>query len=198
MSVLGQVMIEIILVIAMAIMARKGHGRGRRRPMGRYIRGNIDLDVDLGALAAKTIVALAMQQTVTERTLVSSIVMQWSMIGKTIADNQGPIMVGVAHSDYTAAEIEAWLENTTTWAEANQIGREISSRKIRRVGVFPEGGASLSTQVLNDGKPVKTKLNWILNAGQTLDVWAYNNGSAALATTTPNVVVSGHANLWPR
>ncbi len=186
------------ILITLVIMARKGRSGGRRRPMGRYIRGNIDLDVALGTLAAKTLIALAMQQTVTERSLISSIVLQWSLIGKTIADNQGPIMVGVAHSDYTAAEIEAWVENTTTWAESDLVGREISGRKIRRVGVFPEGGQSLSTQVLNDGKPVKTKLNWILNAGQTLDVWAYNNGSAALATTDPNVVVSGHANLWPR
>ncbi len=190
-------MIELILLIAMAMMARKGRSGGRRRPMGRYIRGNIDLDVALGTLAAKTLTALAMQQTVTERSLISSIVCQWSLIGKTVADNQGPIMVGVAHSDYTAAEIEAWLENTTTWAEADQVGREIAGRKIRRIGVFNED-VTLATQVLNGGRPVKTKLNWILNAGQTLDVWAYNNGSAALATTDPNVVVSGHANLWPR
>ncbi len=189
-------MIAIAVITGFIGLAKRG--RGKRRSMGRYIRGNIDLDLALGTLAAKTLVALAVNQTVTERTWLSSVVLQWSLIGKTIADNQGPIMVGIAHSDYTAAEIEAWIENTTTWAEADLVGREISGRKIRRVGVFPEGGQSLSTQVLNDGKPVRTKCNWILNAGQTIDVWAYNNGSAALATTDPNVVASGHANLWPR
>ncbi len=166
--------------------------------MGRYIRGAIDEDMALGTLAAKTLVIQTFADSVTERTLVTSVMLQWSMIGKTISDNQGPIMVGVSHSDYTAAEVEAWIERQNSWKEADLVAREISGRKIRRVGVFPEGGASLSTQVLNDGRPVKTRLNWILNAGQSLDFWAYNNGSAALATTDPNVVVSGHANLFPK
>ncbi len=189
-------MLEILVTaIAMLVMARKTPRR--KRAMGRYIRGNIDLDSALGTLAAKTLLTFPVSSTVSERTLISSVVAQWSLIGKTIADNQGPIMVGLAHSDYTAAEIEAWVEQQGSWAEADLVAREISSRKIRRVGVFSEA-ASLGASTLNEGRPVKTKLNWILNAGQTLDVWAYNNGSAALATTDPNVVVSGHANLWPR
>ncbi len=166
--------------------------------MGRYIRGAVDEDMNLGSLAAKTLVIQAFGDVVTERTLITSLDAMWSMIGKTIADNQGPIMVGVSHGDYTAAEVEAWIERQDSWKEADLIAREITGRKIRRVGVFPEGGASLSTQVLNEGRSIKTRLNWILNVGQTIDFWAYNNGSAALATTLPNVVVSGHVNLFPK
>ncbi len=166
--------------------------------MGRYIRGAVDEDMALGTLAAKTLIIQTFGNVVSERTLVSSLDALWSLIGKTVADNQGPIMVGVAHSDYTAAEVEAWIEQQNSWLEADLVAREITGRKIRRVGVFPEQGQDLSTQVLNDGKPIKTKLNWILNAGQSLDFWAYNNGSAPLATTDPNVVLSGHVNLWPR
>ncbi len=190
-------MLEILVVMAVLAILMAKHPRGKRR-MGRYIRGAIDEDMNLGTLAAKTLITQVFGNTVTERTFVSSIVALWSLIGKTIADNEGPIMVGVAHSDYTAAEIEAWIEQSNSWEEADLVSREISGRKIRRVGVFDESGPSLGTQVLNSGKPVTTKLGWILNAGQTLDLWAYNNGSAALATTAPNVVASGHANLWPR
>ncbi len=190
-------MLEIlVIVIAMLVMAKKKPQRRRR--MGRYIRGAVDEDMALGTLAAKTLVIQTFGNTVTERSLVSSVQLLWSMVGKSVADNQGPIMVGLCHSDYTAAEVEAWIEQQNSWQESDLVAREISGRKIRRVGVFPEQGADLSTQVLNDGKPIKTKLNWILNAGQSLDFWAYNNGSAALATTDPNVVISGHANLWPR
>ncbi len=196
-------MIEIfILTIILVMMAKNGRRSPYRntnwkKQMGRYIRGNVDLDMALGTLNPKTLTAQAVSQTVTERTFLSSVVLLWSLIGKTVADNQGPIMVGIAHSDYTAAEIEAWIENQASWAEADLIGREINRRKIRRVGVFNED-VSLATQVLNQGQPQYTKCNWILNAGQTIDIWAYNNGSVALATTDPNVVVSGHANLWPR
>ncbi len=190
-------MLEILVVMAVlfAIMMAK-HGR-RRRSMGRYIAGAIDVDFALGTLAAKTLAVLAVSDVVSERTYISSIDCLWSMIGKTVADNQGPIMVGVAHSDYTAAEIEAWIERTNSWKEADLVSREISSRKIRRVGIFNED-VDLGTQVLNNGRIIKTKLGWILNSGQTIDVWAYNNGSVALGTTDPNVVVSGKANLWPR
>ncbi len=50
--------------------------------------------------------------------------------------------------------------------------------------------------VLNDGKPIKTKLNWILQEGQTLAFVGYNMGSVQVQTTTPDVRILGHANLW--
>ncbi len=190
-------MLEILVIMAAVVimMARKPR---RRRAMGRYIRGSVDEDMALGTLAAKTLVIQAFGDVVTERTLVTSLVAQWSLIGKTVADNQGPIMVGVSHGDYTAAEVEVWIERQNSWKEADLVAREISGRKIRRIGVFTQQGIDLGAMTLNGGRPVKTKLNWILNAGVTIDFWAYNNGSAALATTDPNVVVSGHVNLFPK
>ncbi len=168
--------------------------------MGRYIRGNIDLDFALGTLAANTLIAQATQDQVGERTLVTSVIATYALSGFTVGDNIGPIEVGLAHSDYTAAEIEAFVERGSSWNEGDQIDREISSRKIRRIGVFQNDGASgdLSRAVLNDGKPIKTRLNWILNAGQGLDFWVYNTGGSAVGTTDPNCHVVGHANLFPK
>ncbi len=136
--------------------------------------------------------------TVTERTYLSSVVLRWALKNFTQGAGDGPIMVGVAHSDYTSAEIEEWLENLSSWKEADLIGQEVAKRKIRMVGVFVTPATVNDAAVLNDGKPIRTKCGWILTQGQTLRVWAYNLGTSALATTVPDVRAEGHANLWPK
>jgi len=114
----------------------------------------------------------------------------------TVGDNIGPIMCGIAHSDYSDAEIEAWIESSTkSWNRGALAEQEIDNRLIRRVGIFTPI-VSLGAEVLNDGKPIKTKLNWPLMSGQGLKVWAYNMGSSPLATTDPNFHVQGHVNLF--
>lgn len=185
----------IILVIVLTIaMARSGRGRA----MGRYIRGEVDEELTIGGLTTRDVVSVVFDETVNERTLISSLVASYSMDEWTPTANAGPIMVGIAHSDYSAAEIEEWIENTGSWDEGDLVNQEVGKRKIRKVGIFPDTGNVLSNEVLNDGKAIKTKLNWILNQGQTLQVWAYNLGGASVATTTPSIHVEGHANLFPK
>lgn len=176
-------------------MAKK-HPRKRR--MGRYIKGNVDERLDLGTLAGATLVAVAFDDAVTERTLISSLKATWSLKDVTPVENSGPILVGIAHSDYTAAEIEEVIEATGSWDEGNKVTREVMGRQVRIIGTFRDRGVPLETVVLNDGRPIKTKLNWILTTGDTLDLWAYNLGTAAVATTDPQMHVEGHVNLWPR
>lgn len=166
--------------------------------MGRYIRGNVDEELALTTLAPKDVVGATFDEAVNERTLVSSLVATWSIGNWTPVANAGPIVVGVAHGDYTDAEIEEWLEQTGQWNEGNLVSREIGARKIRQIGTLESPEAATGSRSLNDGRAIKTKLNWILNQGQTLRVWAYNSGSAAVATTAPSVTVNGHVNLWPR
>jgi len=191
----GLMLLIYITLIAMLAMARKPR---KKRPMGRYIRGNIDADTALGTLAAQTGIRTALAAVVTERTLVSSIVCTYGLQGFTVTDNVGPVVCGVSHSDYSLVEIEQWIEQTTgAWAEADLVAQEISKRKIRRIGTFAPP-LSLATVSLNDGKPIKTKLNWILNSGQTLAFWVYNQGSVAIGGTDPDFHATGHANLWPR
>ncbi len=166
--------------------------------MGKYLRGNCDEVLSLGTLAGSTALEGAFGQTVNERTLVSSIVATYTLSGMTPAGSVGPITVGVCHGDYTSAEIEAWIENTGSWNETDLPAQEIAGRKIREIGVFDVPADALSAAVLNDGKPIKTKLNWILTQGQTLNLWAYNSGSLPLATTVPVVRAQGHVNLFPK
>ncbi len=172
--------------------------RRRRRSRGRYIKGAIDETLDLGTLASKTLIANVFDETVEERTRVSSIDATWSLADFTPGAGDGPILCGVAHSDYSAAEIEEVIENTGSWTEGSKTEQEIAKRLVRIVGVFTEAdaAASINQVALNDGLPIKTKLNWILNGGDTLKVFAYNMGDSALATTDPDLHVYGHANLW--
>ncbi len=107
-------------------------------------------------------------------------------------------MVGVAHSDYTAAEIEEWIETTGSWDEGDLVQQEIAKRKIRRCGIFDGPSDANNTAVLNEGAARRTKCGWILNLGDGLNQWAYNMGTGDLATTSPVVRVQGHANLWPQ
>jgi len=166
--------------------------------MGKYIRGNVDEGLALGTLAALTLVGSDFDEVVNGRTLVSSIVTRWTVENWTAIAQSGPLLFGVAHGDYSDAEIEEYLEATQSWNEGDLLAQEVSKRKIRRIGVITAPPTAAESAVFNEGRAKKTKLNWILNDGETMKLWAYNTGSAALATTAPVMRTSGHANLWPR
>ncbi len=198
-------MIEILLLLVFVLMARKARGsyraRSRRRGrMSRYLKGNVNETLTLTTLAALTLVSVPMDETVNERTYVSSILATWIMTKFTPGADDGPIMVGLAHSDYSDTEIEEYIETVGSWNEGDVVQtREVAKRMIRKVGVFRWRATDVNDfAILGTGRPIKTKLGWILNQGQTLKIWAYNMGSSALATTAPVVFTEGHANLWPR
>ncbi len=176
-------------------MAKKGR---RNRKFRRYIRGQVDESSLGGTLAALTVVSTVFDETVNERTFVSSLKAAWSLDNWTPTSGAGPVLVGVAHSDYTDAEIEAFIETTGSWNETDQIAQEVGKRKIRVVGIFKGPADALTFEHLNDGNQFTTKLGWILTQGQTLRLWQYNMGASAYATTNPNVRIEGHANLWPQ
>ncbi len=175
----------------------KTHGKGRGRKFRRYLKGIINQVFQLGTLATKDVASVVNGDTVTEKAWLSSVVLRWAMSNFTPGVTKGPILVGVAHSDYSSAEIEEWIENLGGWEEADQTGQEIGRRKIRQVGVFETPDSSSDSVALNDGKPIRTKCGWMLTTGQNLRMWAYNQGAAALTTTDPAVTIDGHCNLWP-
>ncbi len=188
-------MIEIIMALAVLLGLAKRKGR-RGRKFRKYLRGNIDLDFLLGTLAAETLVFSVVPDVLVEKAWCSSVKASYSMQNMTPGGNVGPITIGVAHSDYTSAEIESWLENLGSWDQGGQLEQEIARRKCRVIGTF-ENLPLGETARLNDGRKFTTKCGWQLITGQTLRFWAYNEGSSALATTDPTVHVSGYANLWP-
>ncbi len=195
----SSLMIEFI-IIALAMHAcgmAKRKGSSRRRMTG-YLRGNVDERLALLTLGAMTLLSVVFDETVVEKTFVTSLVANWSLSDFTVVANDGPVMVGVAHSDYTDAEIEEFIENAGSWNAGDNVqSKEVGRRLVRVVGTFGLTGEAASSSVLNDGKAIKIKLNWMLMTGQTLRVWAYNLGNSPL-TTGAIVHTQGHANLFTR
>ncbi len=170
---------------------------GKKRPYKRYLKGSVNMSQNFSALGAKDLASQQVADTVQERAWVSSIKAVYSLSEFTPGNDIGPITVGIAHSDYTDAEIEQWVENAGSWTEGNKVEQEISRRKIRLIGVFETPDDAADSVSLNTGKPLTTKLGWILNAGQTCTIWVYNQGSAAVATIVPQMNCDGHVNIWP-
>ncbi len=165
--------------------------------MGRYIRGEVDEVLSLGTLAPKTLIGADFDETPDEAVYCSSLVANHTIDQWTPAADRGPILVGVAHADYSDAQIEAWIEATNSWKVGDIVAtREVGRRLIRKIGVLVTPTSSTFATVMNDGKPVTTKLGWHLATGDTIKQWAYNMGSAAFGTTDPNYRMQGHVNLW--
>ncbi len=173
----------------------KNHGRKKFR---KYLKGKVNHDMTLTTLAPETLLSEVVNDSLSEKAWLSSVMLKWAIDQWTVTTGVGPFLVGVAHSDYTSAEIEEWIENANSWESGDKIGQEIARRKIREIGTFmtPVGG-NPDALTLNDGKSIRTKCGWMLNTGQTLRVWAMNLGTVAVVTTNPIVHINGHCNLWP-
>ena len=111
----------------------------------------------------------------------------WSIQGLTVGE--GPIIVGLANEDYSAAEIEEWLENNTGWSAKDMIGQERLKRQCRQVGTF---SGRLANESLNDGKAITTKLGFTIGAVGAMCFWMYNTASGALTTGAELFVEGGY------
>ncbi len=113
----------------------------------------------------------------------------WSMENVDILD--GPVLVGYAHGDYTVGEIKEAIESGGSIVVGNKIVQEQANRLVRIVGAFTNNGTDNADVTLNDGKPIKTRLNWLIPIGQTFNLFVYNDGSAAIETAAKFVKVNG-------
>ncbi len=172
-------------------MARKPHQRRRRKKL---FVPTINATLALGALADQDLISATLGQNPGIETFLMSMKATWNLDNAT--PGEGPILVGVAHEDYTDAEIEEYLENTQSWSPQDLVGQEIANRKIRIVGSFGNtargGTATTSTERLQDGKPIKTICRWVNSDSQSLKIWAFNKAGGPL-TTGGRVVVVGNA-----
>ncbi len=143
-----------------------------RKPRSRY-RGYRKLPFTVttagGTVAADDVTTQVLTEVFTEERRVLSIESTYALKG--LAAGDGPLEYGVAHSDYSAAEIEEALEAVGAWDEGDKVAQEQAKRLVRRIGVFTE-----EETALNDGRPVKTRLNWRIATGDTLSFWIRNRG----------------------
>ncbi len=172
-------MIAIIIAVALAslvLMARKP--RRRRRWTANMQNVNLFHVQALGTVQSSTLVTTAMLAAGDNEYRLLSLNGYWSIRGATAGE--GPIICGVAHSDYSIAEIEEFLENETQLTRGDVIAtREIGKRLVRRIGQFSVIGTD---EVLNDGLPVKVRLNWPMSEDSVPAIWAYNFSGAQLTT----------------
>ncbi len=150
--------------------------------------------VAAGALAAGDVIAQSVTNVAADkmRFISVSAVYSLSNIGASVDDG---IEFGIAHSDYTAAEIEECLEAGGSMDLGDKIAREQANRLVRIIGNFGAGGGSVTDagDTFNDGMPVKTKLNWLMSAGDTL-VYFIRNTSDVIYTAGTDLTVNGI--LW--
>ncbi len=114
----------------------------------------------------------------------------------------GPLQFGLAKSDYSDSEIEAWVENPSGFTRANLIQQEISNRVIKLVGAFTypavAAAAKVTSNPVNNNLPIHTRMNWRILEGQSLSLWVYNAGNDdVVATSGQDVNVYGKLNgFW--
>ncbi len=115
----------------------------------------------------------------------------WTEIGAAIDDG---LEFGVAHSDYTAAEVEECLESQASIDLGDKVEQERANRMVRSLGTIQASAiAAAGGAVFNDGKKLKTRLNWILNTGDAINLWV-RNGSGVVWTTGSSLSCIGE--MW--
>ncbi len=115
----------------------------------------------------------------------------WTDIVAAVDDG---CVFGLAHGDYSAAEIEECLESFASIDPGLKIEQERSRRLVRSIGTIQGSHDSANSgAAFNDGRRVKTRLNWLITPGQQLQLWI-RNASGVVWTTGSSVSIAG--DLW--
>ncbi len=101
---------------------------------------------------------------------------------------EGPLAVGIAHGDYSDAEILECLK-ADTLDLANKIEREQAKRLVRSVGYITGLDAD---GAMNDGKMIRVKSRFHLEEGQNMKFWVWNRSKGALSTGADVQVFGSH------
>ncbi len=143
----------------------------------------------LSTLGEDTILSKAPTGAVTESYFAISVDTLWAIRGHTV--QEGPIVVGWAHGDLSVSEIKEALVAELI-DPSNIIVREHARRPVRRSGIFI---GTLSHEVLNDGRPIRTPMRFTIDTGHTWQYFAFNQSGAALTTGT---VLEVHGVMYGR
>lgn len=169
-------------------MAKK---RGARRHQQNIRRVLIQTVAPLLTLGSKVALVAPLFAASDSEYLLMNMNITWSWTA--ITAQNGPISCGVAADGYTAAQVEECLEAITNISLGNKIAQEQANRIVRQVGTLSPDVVTTGTKaVLNDGKPVYTKLNWKVPIGDVPQVYVYNQASVALDTGS-SVLLQGWA-----
>ncbi len=164
-------------------MARKGRFNLRKV--------TVNTELAAGALATKDVVEGAMTFAPSNPYRCISIDLSWSWEDVQAAIDDG-CDFGVAHSDYTAAEIEEALEAVGSIDIGDKLAQEKANRLVRSIGTIEKNATGLSGS-FNDGKKLKTRLNWAMGISDVVNIWI-RNASGTVWTTGSSLSVAGE--MW--
>ncbi len=167
-------MLEIFLLLGTLLALANYKGKPRRRYSLRGVK--VTPQFALGTLATQIVLTAPLVGTSDAQYRLVSASASWSL--RSFTPGEGAITVGYAHNDYTITEIKEYLESATSISPGNKVLQEQANRWIRVVGTFK----AEANNVLNEGLPVKTRLNWAIQIGSAVNVFAYNENSSALTT----------------
>ncbi len=165
-------------------MPGKSRSRGRKFNL-RPVR--VSPTLALSTLGAATAIKTGLTGVATSPYRIISAKLTYNQLGLT--PSEGPITVGLAHSDYTVAEIAEAIGSTASINPADMISRERAKRLVRVIGTF----RSEANNDLRNGEPIKTRLNWAIPIGVEVSLFAFNTGSAVLTTGT---IIACEGSLW--
>ncbi len=165
------------------LMAKnKGRGFNLRRV-------RLTPEVALGSLLTDTVIANTMVPAAVSSYRCVTTKGTWTLSALTAGE--GPITVGISHGDYSVTEIKEALEANSAIDPGDMTEQERANRKVRVIGTMTGANASL-----NDGRPIKTKLNWFIGVGSHINFWAYNESVSTL-TTGANIKFTGDCWVTP-
>ncbi len=157
------------------LMARKTR-RGRRRYNLRRVRFSSELG--LGTLASDTAITAAVFGAGDLPYRMVSI--KGTYAARNLTTDEGPLTFGWAHSDYTTAEIKEALEAVSAISQGDKIANEKANRLVRVVGLILRGTGG--AMIVNDGMPIKTRLNWLIAVGDSVVFFVFNEDTGSLTT----------------
>ncbi len=165
----------------------------RRRRKFNLRRVRVNGAVTVGALAALDVIQGVVTVASLNKYRLVSVHASYSLSGLGAQEDEGQEF-GLAHSDYSAAEIEECLEAAAAIDVGDKVAQEQANRLVRSIGIMTGPAAVASgSRSYNDGRKVRTKLNWVIGIGQTLNYWV-RNGSGVVYTTGATLLVAG--DLW--
>ncbi len=168
------------------------HIMAKRRPRRKFNlrKARIATSDSIGALASLDVIEFGITDLALSpmRVISADLAFALTDLAALIDDGQE---FGIAHSDYSAAEIEECLESTGQWNLSDKVSVERANRLVRTLGFFDGAPGTDGSKSHNNGKPVHIKLNWPIGVGMGIVIWV-RNGSDTVYTTGTNIAVNGH------
>jgi len=157
----------------------------------RFMKASHDTTITVGAAISEAVVQQDNLVTLDQDVYVSTLHVLIAI--EDLTATEGPIEIGVAQSELTTTEIAEALDASPT-SEYDIPASEHAKRFVRSVGFFD----GLNThEKMNEGRPLKIRINRRFPAGQELPkIWLRNKSGATLTTGATVVLQQTYFGNW--